>query len=61
LQKEKVMRKSHASESFSHFVVALAGAAVILGAVTWAFVAMDNHGCAQGVTCRPAGVSQPHY
>ncbi len=56
------MHKSHASESFSHFVVALVGATVILSAVAWAFVATDNHGCGTYIKCRTAEqMSQVHY
>jgi hypothetical protein len=56
------MSKSHASEEFSHFIVALAGAAVLLGAVAWSFVAMDTGGCTSYIKCRtPAQMAQAHY
>jgi len=45
-------KHSHAAESFSHFVVALIGATVILGAAAWAMMAFDNHGCSGGIECR---------
>ncbi|HVZ30276.1 MAG TPA: hypothetical protein VG839_07775 [Asticcacaulis sp.] len=58
----KVMSKSHASESFSHFIVALVGATVVVGAVAWAFVAMDTHGCTGYLKCRTATeMAQVHY
>ncbi len=54
-------KHSHAMESFSHFVVALIGAAVIVGAAAWAFVAFDDHGC-HAVDCRTgAQMAQAHY
>lgn len=56
------MSKSHASESFSHFIVALVGATVVVGAVAWAFVAMDTHGCTGYLKCRTATeMAQVHY
>jgi hypothetical protein len=55
-------KHSHAMESFSRFVVALIGAAVIVGAVAWAFVATDDHGCGGGINCRSsAQMAQAHY
>lgn len=55
-------KHSHAMESFSHFVIALIGATVIVGAAAWAFVATDDHGCGGGITCRtPAQMAQAHY
>ena len=52
----------HNMESFSRFVIAVVGAIVLLGGATWAFVALDNHGCSGGITCHAAGeTSQPHY
>ncbi len=44
-------RRSHAMESFSHFMVALVGAAAILGAAAFAFAMFDDHGCTSGVKC----------
>jgi hypothetical protein len=56
-------KRSHAMENFSHFVVALIGATVIIGAAAWAFVAFDDHGCStQTEGCRtPAQMAQVHY
>jgi len=55
-------KHSHAMESFSRFVVALIGAAVIVGAAAWAFVASDDHGCGGGINCRTtAQMAQAHY
>lgn len=47
-------KRSHAMESFSHLMVALVGAVVILGAAAFAFVAFDDHGCTSGVKCMTA-------
>jgi hypothetical protein len=56
------MSKSHASEGFSHFIVALVGAAVIVGAAAWTFVAMDTGGCTSYIKCRTsAEMAQVHY
>ena len=62
-QGDMMMSKhSHAMENFSHFVVALIGATVIVGAVAWAFMASDDHGCGGGINCRtPAQMAQAHY
>jgi len=55
-------KHSHAMESFSRFVVALIGATVIVGAVAWAFVAFDDHGCGGGINCRSSSqMAQAHY
>lgn len=55
-------KRSHAMESFSRFVIATAGALVLLGAVAWAFVAFDNQGCGGGIECRtPSQIAQSHY
>jgi hypothetical protein len=55
-------KRSHAMENFSHFVVALIGATVIVGAVAWAFVASDDHGCGGGISCRTSSqMAQAHY
>lgn len=57
----KVMHKSHASESFSHFVVALIGATVIVGAAAWAFSASQDI-CASKFPCRTAAqMAEVHY
>lgn len=56
------MRKSHTVENVSRFVIAFVGAACLLGAVAWAFVAFDNGGCSGGIKCHTAAeLSQPHY
>jgi len=47
-------KRSHAAETFSHFVIALIGATVIIGGAAWAFMAFDNGGCSGGIQCRPA-------
>ena len=56
-------KRSHAMESFSHFVVALIGGAVIIGAAAWAFMAFDDHGCSSSTTgCRTqTEMNQAHY
>ena len=55
-------KRSHAMESFSHFVVALVGAVAIIGAVAWGFAATDNHGCGNGISCRSSTqMAQAHY
>lgn len=54
-------KHSHAMESFSHFVIALIGATVIVGAAAWGFMATQDH-CAAGMTCRTAEqMAQVHY
>lgn len=47
-------KRSHAAETFSHFVIALIGATVIIGGAAWAFMAFDNGGCSGGIQCRTA-------
>ena len=55
-------KQSHAMESFSRFVVAMVGALALAGAVAFAFVAMDSHGCSGGINCRTTGeMHQVHY
>ncbi|MBW8734993.1 MAG: hypothetical protein JF571_11950 [Asticcacaulis sp.] len=56
------MSKSHAAESFSHFVIALIGAVVVLGGAAFLVMATDNHGCSGGIECRTSTqMNQPHY
>lgn len=54
LKEGKTMSKhSHAMESFSRLVVAIAGGLAVMGAVAFAFVAFDDRGCnALGAHCR---------
>ncbi len=55
-------KSSHAMESFSRFVIALVGALAVVGAVAFAFIAFDDHGCSTGVHCRNATqMQQTHY
>lgn len=56
-------KRSHAMESFSHFVVALIGGAAIIGVAAWAFMAFDDHGCSTStVGCRTTTqMQQAHY
>ncbi len=56
------MSKSHAAESFSHFVIALIGAIVVVGGTALLFVTFDDHGCSSGIECRTeAQMHQAHY
>ena len=56
------MSKSHAAESFSHFVIALIGAVVVVGGAAFLVIATDNHGCSGGIECRTsAQMNQAHY
>ncbi len=55
-------KHSHAMESFSRFVVAMVGALALAGAVAFAFVAIDDHGCSSGTACRTASqMHETHY
>lgn len=55
-------KSSHTMESFSRFVIALAGAAAILGGAAWAFAAFGVQDCHGGIECRSSDQMQhPHY
>ncbi len=54
-------RQSQAMESFSRFVIAMAGALALAGAVAFAFAAMDDSGCSRGSPCNAQAEQQGHY
>lgn len=55
-------KRSQTMESFSHLIVAIAGGLAVMGAIAFAFVVFDDHGCSAGAECRSAAqMHQVHY
>jgi hypothetical protein len=63
LKEGKAMSKSsQAMESFSRFVIAVIGAAVVLGAAAWVFAEFGIQTCSADFPCRTASqMSHAHY